>query len=65
MFKGIATVAFGLCVALTVAVMVSQPQSSTASVIVPNTTVVHKNMVFPLPGNITVEGCKVSVCADA
>jgi hypothetical protein len=65
MFKGIATVAFGLFVALTVAVVISQPQPSTASVSMPNTTVVHKNSVFPLPGDITVESCKVSICADA
>ena len=65
MFKGIATVAFGLFVALAVAVLVFQPQASTASVAMPNTTIVHKNSVFPLPGNITVESCKISSCADA
>lgn len=64
MTKTIATLGFAIVVAMTVGVMVSQPQASTASIVQPNSTVVHKNMVFPLPGQITVESCKVSVCAD-
>lgn len=64
MFKGIATAAFGLGVFLTVAIMVSQPEPSTASVYMPNTTVVRKNSVFPLKDHMTVEPCSVSFCAD-
>jgi hypothetical protein len=64
MFKGIATAAFGLGVFLTVAIMVSQPEPSTASVYMPNTTVVKKNSVFPLKDHMTVEPCSVSFCAD-
>jgi hypothetical protein len=63
MFKGIATAAFGFGVIMTVAVMVSQP-ASTASVISPNTTVIKKNMVFPLKENMTVDPCAVTYCAD-
>jgi hypothetical protein len=48
---------------MTVAVTVSEP-ASTARVIVPNTTIVEKNMVFPLKDNLTVEDCTVSYCAD-
>ena len=63
MFKGIATAAFGFGVIMTVAVTVSEP-ASTARVIVPNTTIVEKNMVFPLKDNLAVENCAVSYCAD-
>lgn len=63
MYKGIATAAFGFGVAMSVAVMVSQP-ASTASVVIPNTTIVKKNMAFPIKDNITVESCAVSFCAD-
>jgi hypothetical protein len=63
MFKGIATAAFGFGVIMTVAVMVSQP-ASTASVISPNTTVIKKNMVFPLKENMTVDPCAITYCAD-
>lgn len=63
MFKGIATAAFGFGVIMTVAVTVSQPVS-TASVVLPNTTIVKKNMVFPLKENMTVESCTISYCAD-
>jgi hypothetical protein len=63
MFKGIATAAFGFGVIMTVAAMVSQP-ASTASVVMPNTTIVKKNMEFPIKDNITVESCAVSFCAD-
>jgi hypothetical protein len=64
MFKGIATAAFGLGVVLTVAVMVSQPEASTASVHMPNTTIVKKNSIFPLKNHISVEPCSVAFCAD-
>jgi hypothetical protein len=50
-------------VIMTVAVMVSQP-ASIASVITPNTTIVKKNMVFPLKGEMTIEPCAISHCAD-
>jgi hypothetical protein len=63
MFKGIATAAFGFGVVMTVAVMVSQP-ASIAGAVTPNTTIVKKNLVFPLKENITVESCAVSSCAD-
>jgi hypothetical protein len=63
MYKGIATAAFGFGVVMSVAVMVSQP-ASTASVVIPNTTIVKKNMAFPIKDNITVESCAVSFCAD-
>jgi hypothetical protein len=64
MFKGIATAAFGLGVVLTVALMVSQPEASTAGVYMPNTTVVKKNSIFPLKDHMTVESCSVAFCAD-
>jgi hypothetical protein len=64
MFKGIATAAFGLGVFLTVAIMVSQPEPSTAGVHMPNITVVKKNSVFPLKDHMTVEPCSVAFCAD-
>jgi hypothetical protein len=63
MFKGIATAAFGFGVIMTVAVMVSQP-ASTAGVLAPNTTIIKKNMVFPLKENMTVETCALSYCVD-
>jgi hypothetical protein len=63
MFKGIATAAFGFGVILTVAVMVSEP-ASTAGVLAPNTTIIKKNMVFPLKENMTVETCALSYCVD-
>lgn len=63
MLKGIATAAFGFGVIMTVAVMVSQP-ASTASAVSPNTTVIKKNMVFPLKENMTVDPCAVTYCAD-
>ncbi|HEY7764565.1 MAG TPA: hypothetical protein VIB38_06220 [Aestuariivirgaceae bacterium] len=63
MFKGIATAAFGFGVIMSVAVMVSQP-ASTASVVSPNTTVIEKNMLFPLKANMTVDPCAVAYCAD-
>lgn len=64
MFKGIATAAFGLGVFLTVTIMVSQPEPSTAGVYMPNTTVVKKNSIFPLKDHMTVEPCGVAFCAD-
>jgi len=64
MIKGIATAAFGLGAFLTVAIMVSQPESSTAGVHMPNTTIVEKNSVFPLKNHMTVEPCSVAFCAD-
>jgi hypothetical protein len=63
MLKGIATAAFGFGVIMTVAITVSEP-ASTARVIQPNTTIVEKNMVFPLKNNLAVEDCAVSYCAD-
>jgi len=63
MFKGIATAAFGFGVIMTVAVMISQ-SASTASVMVPNTTIAKKNMVFPLKPDFAVAICKISVCVD-
>ena len=64
MFKGIATAAFGFGVIMTVAVMVSQPASTANVLMQPNTTVVKKNMVFPLKDKMTVDPCAVSYCAD-
>lgn len=64
MFKGIATAAFGFGVIMTVAVMVSEPASTASVVSPPNTTVIEKNMVFPLKGNMTVDPCAVTYCAD-
>ena len=63
MFKGIATAAFGFGVVLTVAVMVSEP-ASTAGAVDPKTTIVKKNMVFPLKSTLSVETCDFSTCAD-
>lgn len=63
MFKGIVTAAFGFGVIMTVAAMVSQP-TSIASAITPNTTIVKKNLVFPLKGQMTIEPCAFSNCAD-
>jgi hypothetical protein len=64
MFKGIATAAFGFGVIMTVAVMVSQPASTANILMQPNTTIVKKNMVFPLKDKMTVDPCAVSYCAD-
>ena len=64
MFKGIATAAFGLGVIMTVAVMVSQPASTANVHVQPNTTVVKKNMLFPLKGSMTVDPCAVTYCTD-
>jgi hypothetical protein len=65
MFKGIATAAFGLGIFLTVAIMVSQPESSTAGVYNSNnTTIVKKNSIFPLKEHMTVEPCSITFCAD-
>ncbi|HEY7747574.1 MAG TPA: hypothetical protein VH933_02740 [Aestuariivirgaceae bacterium] len=63
MFKGIVTAAFGFGVIMTVVFMASQP-TPMASAIAPNTTVVKKNLVFPLKGEITIEPCALSYCAD-
>jgi hypothetical protein len=30
----------------------------------PNTTIIKKNMVFPLKENMTVETCALSYCVD-
>jgi hypothetical protein len=64
MFKGIATAAFGFGVIMTVAVMVSEPASTAGVVVAPNTTIVKKNLVFPLKENMTVETCAMSHCVD-
>jgi hypothetical protein len=64
MFKGIATAAFGFGVIMSVAVMVSQPASTANVLVQPNTTIVKKNMVFPLKENMTVDPCAVTYCAD-
>jgi hypothetical protein len=64
MFKGIATAAFGFGVIMTIAVMVSQPASTANVTMQPNTTVVKKNMVFPLKDHMTVDPCAVIYCAD-
>ncbi|HEY7749897.1 MAG TPA: hypothetical protein VH933_14635 [Aestuariivirgaceae bacterium] len=64
MGKGIATAIFGFGVIMSVALLISEP-TSTASVIAPNTTIVKKNMVFPLKGSLSVESCAVALCADA
>ena len=64
MFKGIATAAFGFGVIMTIAVMVSQPASTANVTMQSNTTVVKKNMVFPLKDHMTVDPCAVTYCAD-
>ncbi len=64
MFKGIATAAFGFGLIMTVAVLVSQPASTANVVTQPNTTIVKKNMLFPLKENMTVDPCAVTYCAD-
>ena len=64
MFKGIATAAFGIGVIMTVAVMVSQPASTASVLMQPNTTVVKKNMVFPLKDKMTVDPCAVTYCVN-
>jgi hypothetical protein len=63
MFKGIATAAFGFGVIMTVALMVSET-ASTAAVVMPNTTIVKKNMVFPLKDRMTLDTCAIAYCAD-
>lgn len=63
MFKGIVTAALGVGVIMTVAAMVSQP-ASTASALTPNTTIVKKNLLFPLKGQMTVDPCAIFYCAD-
>lgn len=63
MFKGIATAAFGLGVALTVVFMASEP-ASTAATVSANITIVKKNTDFPLKRIRAVESCNFSTCAD-
>lgn len=64
MFKGIATAAFGIGVIMTVAVMVSQPASTASVHVQQNTTVVKKNMVFPIKDKMTVDPCAVTYCVN-
>jgi hypothetical protein len=65
MFKGIATATFGLVAIMAFSLLLTAPQSSTASNVPANTTVVYKTSVFPAKANITVESCLVSACEDA
>ena len=64
MLKGIATAAFGFGMIMTAAVLVSQPASTANVVPQPNTTIVKKNMLFPLKENMTVDPCAVTYCAN-
>jgi hypothetical protein len=63
MFKGIAVTAFCFGLIMTAVVNVSQP-GATGSIILPHTTVIKKNTLFPLKGRISVEPCAIADCAD-
>jgi hypothetical protein len=63
MLKGIATAAFAFGVIMTVTSMVAEPASTTA-VLMPNITIVKKNMVFPLKDRMALDSCAITHCAD-